>query len=275
MQFDLKIANLGPVVDLLAQMTGEQMRQAHAAALNDVAFQIRRDMQAEMASVFDRPTPFIARAPKIFAARPDKLSVAIVPTMHSEGTWSSGGKVGVDPQDVLQAQEWGGARRDKKSEVVLRRAGLLPQGYQTAIPATPYPGSDDGNGNIRGAFMQRLLSYLQAFGEQGYSANMGARKKRTFEGARNYANLRTRKRHVERDQRFFVVQPHRAGTAHLAPGIWAARGTHGSDLRPVLMFVRAGTYKPRLSMERIAERTDRAAYFERRLRYQIRRLMGV
>lgn len=275
MQFDVQAENLGAVADLLAKMSGEQMRQAHAAALNDVAFQIRRDMQAEMASVFDRPTPFITRAPKVFAARPDKLSVAILPTMHSENTWSSGGKVGVDPQDVLQAQEWGGIRRDKKSEAVLRRAGLLPAGYQTAIPRQPFPGSTDAYGNISGKFMQQLLSYLQAYSEQGYKANMGARKKRGFEGGRNYSNLRTRKTHVERDRRFFVVQPHRSGTTHLAPGVWAASGTHGVIVQPVLMFVRAGTYTPRLSMERIAQRTDRAEYFERRLRYQIRKLMGL
>ena len=44
-----------------------------------------------------------------------------------------GGK-GIDPQQILRAQEVGGRRHDKRSEKALRRVGILPNGYQTAIP---------------------------------------------------------------------------------------------------------------------------------------------
>ena len=104
-------------------------------------------------------------------AKPDKLSVTIEPAYM-------GGK-GIDPQKILNAQAWGGRRHDKRSEVALRRAGILPTGYQTAIPddarGGPYPGSDDGRGNLRGAFLVQLISYFRAFGEQGYKANMSAK----------------------------------------------------------------------------------------------------
>lgn len=271
MQFDVKAENLGAVVDLIAKMSGEQMRQAHAAALNDVGFQVRRDWQAELSSVFDRPTPFIVRSPKVLKARPDSLNVAILPTMHSENTWSRGGKVGVDPQDVLQAQEWGGTRRDKKSEAVLRRAGLLPAGYQTAIPRDPYPGSDDGRGNIKGSFMQQLLSYLQLYGEQGYRANMGAAKRQLVN---SYGRSRISKNARQQPgphmgRRYFVARP----GGRLQPGVWAAMA--GGVVRPVIIFTRAAHYTPRISAERVATRTDRAEYFERCLRYQIRELMRV
>ena len=53
-----------------------------------------------------------------------KLSVTIEPTYM-------GGK-GIDPQKILDAQTWGGRRRDKRSEVALKRAGILSAGYQTA-----------------------------------------------------------------------------------------------------------------------------------------------
>ncbi len=274
MRIDLKFTGIESVIHHLDKLSGPKATEAYVKALNDTGFEVRRKMQGEINRVFDRPTPFITKAPKVFAAKPDRLTVTVAPTMHSESSWQRGGKVGVDPQHVLQAQEWGGTRRDKKSEIVLRRAGILPAGYQTAIPATPYPGSDDGRGNLRGAFLQRLLSYLQAFGEQGYSANMKGAARNRFEGARKYSNIRTRKTHMDRDQRFFVVHPNRSKTRHLAPGIWAARAIHGVDLRPVLMFVRTPSYSPRLSMERIAQSANVDEYLARRLRFRIREAVG-
>lgn len=277
MQLTLKTEGLASVQKLLKDLGSGQIRQATALALTDTGFQVRRAMLAEIKTVFDRPTPFIAQAPKVRKATVDRLSVAVLPTMHSEGAFSRGGKVGVDPQDVLQAQEWGGQRRDKKSEAALRRIGLLPAGYQTVIPAEPYPGSDDGRGNLSGRFMQQLLSYLQVFGEQGYKANMKRAAKRRFESARNYSNVRTRRQHVQRNQRFFVTMGHLRGGAssHLQPGIWAARGTHGVDLRPVLLFVRTPSYQPRISMARIERSVGTQAYLERRLRYRLRAAAGV
>ena len=273
MRLDVKVENLGALVNDLQRLSGPEMRAAHAAALNDVGHQLRRAMQADIRAAFDRPTSWVTGSPWVHPATPDKLHVAVLPTRRRDGP-GRGGKAGVDPQDILQAQEWGGTRRDKRSEGVLRRAGLLPAGYQTAIPKVPYPGSDDGNGNLRGTFLRSLLSYLGTFAEVGYFGNMKKRAKAKFEGARAYSNARTRQQHQERDQRFFVVLPGRAKTRHLAPGIWAARGTHGADLRPVLMFVRTPSYRPRLSMQRVADSMEIDDYFARRMRYRLRLALG-
>ncbi|MFV0672896.1 hypothetical protein, partial [Variovorax sp. tm] len=173
---------------------------------------------------------------------------------------------GVDPQKILQAQEFGGPRRDKRSELALRRIGILPAGYQTAMPATPFPGSDDGRGNVRGSFLVRLLSYFQALGEQGYRANMTDRSKaRLHKGTKGREGVR-----------FFVAYGRLRGgpTRHLAPGIWAATGTQGVIVRPVLMFVRNATYEARISRERVAERADLQPYIERRIRFRIRQMVG-
>lgn len=170
-QLSAKVINQAEVLKQLHGLTGQQAARAYAKALNDVGFEIRRAMQDEMRVVFDRPTSYIIRSPRVRMAKPDRLSVTIEPAYM-------GGK-GVDPQKILNAQAWGGRRTDKRSEVALRRAGILPVGYQTAIPddarGGPYPGSDDGRGNLRGAFLVQLISYFQAFGEQGYKANMSAR----------------------------------------------------------------------------------------------------
>ncbi|WP_440105395.1 hypothetical protein [Acidovorax sp. BL-A-41-H1] len=257
MQISIKMQNLGAVKDVLAKLGGPEARVAYAKAVNDTAFQVRRAMQAEMRKVFDRPTPYILKSSFVQQATPDKLSARIAPENRRDSP-------GVDPQKILQAQEFGGPRRDKRSEVALRRAGILPPGWQIAIPATPFPGSDDGRGNLRGAFMVQLISYFQASPEQGYSANMKDKRKRAIH--RGTAKTAGR--------RYFVSYGRLRGQ-HLAPGIWAAMGTHGVDVRPVAMFVRAGSYTPRLSMDRIASQVDVQAYMDRRLRFRIREAAGI
>jgi len=259
MDVSLKIENLGAVRDVLAQLGGEQARGAYAKAINDTAFQVRRALQNEMRSVFDRPTPYIVSSPRVVLATPGKLTASIAPAYR-------GGK-GIDPQKILQAQEFGGARRDKRSEVALRRAGILPAGYYTAIPETPYPGSDDGRGNVRGPFLVQLITYFQASGDQGFKANMTDKRKRAIhKGTAKTAG-----------RRYFVSYGRlRSGkTQHLAPGIWAASGPYGVDVRPVLMFVRVPSYAPRMSMERVAKVVDVQEYLDKRLRFRIREAAGV
>ena len=266
---------LESVRDLMKSLSGKQLAEATAKALNDTGFQARRAMQGEFRRVFDRPTAYILTSPKIVPATPDKLAVVILPTSLGEG---KGGKVGVDQQKILQAQELGGRRADKKSEVVLRRAGILQAGYQTVIPATPFPGSDDGHGNLRGAFLQQLLSYLQLFGEQGYSANMKAKaRSRLQRGRAAPGPMQPGRVHRGQGRRYFVSYGRLRGnrSSHLAPGIWASMGTHGSDVRPVLMFVRTPTYQPRIAMDRVAQLADVENYLPRRLRFRIREAAGV
>jgi hypothetical protein len=258
MTFAFDGSGLASVQGQLAKLSGQQAKQAYAEGMNDGGFHARREWQRELSDQFDRPTPYVLKSVYVRKATPDRLSVEIEPTYF-------GGK-GVDPQKILQAQEYGGPRNDKRSEAALRRIGLLPVGYQTAIPATPFPGSDDGRGNVRGGFLVRLLAYFQALGEQGYKANMtDKRKARLHKGTKDREGVR-----------FFVAYGRlRSGpTQHLAPGIWAATGTQGGVVRPVLMFVRNGSYESRINRQRVAERADLQPYIERRIRYRIRKLAG-
>lgn len=259
MKITMQFTGLEKVQKQLAQLTGKQAKEAFAKAINDTAYQVRKTMQAEIASVFDRPTPYILRSPQVKKATPDNLVATIEPAYY-------GGK-GVDPQKILAAQADGGTRRDKRSEAAFRRVGILPGGYQTVIPDVPYPGSDDGKGNLKGSFLVHLISYFQAFGEQGYRANMKDRTKK---------NLHTKGTKTMDARRYFVSYGKLRGnrSSHLAPGIWAASGTHSVDVRPVLMFVKGATYRPRLSMERIAKNADTVNTLSRKLRYRIRQAAG-
>lgn len=290
MQLNITMTGIESVKRQLEALSGQQGRVAYAKALNDAGFKVRREMQQLMQQRFDRPTPFIVRSPKVLQATPDRLVVTIAPTYQSElGT--KGGKIGVDPQQVLQAQEFGGQRRDKRSEVALRRAGVLPQGMQLAIPATPFPGSDDGKGNLRGPFVVQLISYFQAFGEQGFRANMTDQAYRRIHkikgrnavamGGKNWTRQVLGHRYIvsygkmrggarltrkgEADQR----------ASNLAPGIWAVLGATGATVKPVVMFVRKGMYKPRLDLQSIATSTATQDYLARRMRFRIREAAGV
>lgn len=269
-QLSAQVLNQAELLASLHALSGAKAAQAYAKALNDTGFEIRRAMQDEMRAVFDRPTDYVLRSPRVRMAKADKLSVTIEPTYV-------GGK-GIDPQKILDAQSWGGRRRDKRSESALRRVGILSAGYQSVIPARPYPGSDDGRGNLRGSFLVQLISYFQAFGEQGYRANMNEKGyKRVHQGNKRQAGRRYFVSYgaMRGGSRMTAKNEPDSRAQHLAPGIWAASGTGGADVRPVLMFVKAGRYKPRFDMDKVAKRADAEAYLERRIRYRIREAAGV
>lgn len=260
MLLQLKTQGFEQLTRQLAALGGQGLREATAAALNDAAFKVRTAYQAEMRRVFDRPTPYIVSSVRVRKADVSRLVAEVEPTYQ-------GGK-GIEPAKVLQAHIDSGRRRNKRSEVALQRVGILPPGYQTVIPRDPWPGSEDGRGNLKGSFIVQLLSYFSAFGEQGYRANMTDKRRAKL------ADIRTSEagfRKIYGVQYFVAYGSLRSGkTQHLAPGIWAKTGTHGVDVRPVLLFVRAGNYIKRLDMQHIAQLGELQQTFERRLRFHLR-----
>lgn len=279
----LEIRGQKAVEAQLRRLSGREAAEAYKDALNDTGHQARRVLGKELRTEFDRPTPFIYNSPKFIPATADRLSIAVLPTVDARNLPSKGGKVGVDPQHVLQAQAFGGRRADKRSEVALRRAGILPLGMQTVIPGDewggPFPGSDDGHGNIKGAFMAQMISYLQASGEQGYRQNMKDKGKANVR-AYGKANVTKKEKQLagpRLGRRFFIskgITGGGRGGTQLPPGIWAQLGVTGATVKPVLMFVRRGTYEPRLDLDRVVERADLQSYLDRRVRYRIRKVAG-
>lgn len=277
MGLKIKVDGLRQVQGALQQLGSGGVRKVVAAALNEVAKDAQFALQRHIQTVFDRPTKFIATSPKRTQATPNHLQVVVAPTAgRADRLPTTGGKVGVDPQHVLQAQEFGGRRADKRSEVRLRRIGVLPAGFQVVIPANPFPGSEDGHGNLKQGFVVQVLSYVQAFGEQGYRANMSAATKAKVHRNGNQRRIRTTNGPFIGRRYFVSYGKHRGAprktakgdldqrTGHLAPGIWAVVGRSGADVRPVMLFVRRGNYKPRLNMQQLVqsmnvpERMDRA-----------------
>ncbi|MEG0051949.1 MAG: hypothetical protein RR715_01665 [Comamonas sp.] len=231
-----------------------------------------------MRAVFDRPTNYMLLSPWVQRATEERL-YALVTTKDARGG-------GIDPQKILNAQVWGGRRNDKRSEVALKRAGILPAGYQTAIPDVPFPGSDDGHGNLRGGFLVQVLSYLQAFGEQGrgHHINMKDPRKRAIHkdgGAkRRRVGPSIGRRYIvaygkmRGGARWTAKGENDARASNLAPGIWAVVGRSGADLRPVVMFVKAGRYTPRFDMDKVAARVQLGDRLEERMSFHIDKALG-
>lgn len=238
----IEIKHNFPEVQRWIDSVGKQARYAAMKALNETAKEVQQGVKTEIGRVFDRPTPYIVSSIRITSwANRDKLEAVIEPKYM-------GGK-GVEPTKVLKAEIFGGPRRLKKSEVALQRAGILPAGYVT-VPGAAAP--LDAFGNVKGSFIVQLLSYFAAFSEQGYRANMTAKRKGqlakrgvTAGGFRTIGGVE-----------YFVSRGKlRSGpTQHLHPGIWSRSGIHGSTVKPILMFVRQANYKPRLDVHRLSEK---------------------
>lgn len=254
-------------LQLLKRLSDTGVNTAMAKALNDSAFAARSTIQKGMDTSFDRATPYIRKSVWVTPATPDRLTAEVRPTYF-------GGK-GVDPQKILQAEVFGGSRRLKRSEVALRNAGILPAGYVT-VPGAACP--LDGYGNIKGSFLVQLISYFKAFGEQGYRANMTDKRKKGL------AKFGKSERGYKTINGVVYILSHgslpggkgvhdRANrTLHLAPGIWAKSGIHGSSVRPILMFVKGTNYAPRLDIFDQPVK-DALAKFEPRFRYHMRNLI--
>lgn len=265
MKINLQIQGLDKVQATLRKLAGPAFKEATVMAINDTAFHVRKEMQRELGQVFDRPTPYILKSVQVQQATVARPEATIAPTYM-------GGK-GVDPQKVLKAEVEGGARNLKRHEVALQRVGILPAGYFTVIPKDPFPGSDDGRGNVRGPFMVQLLSYFRAFGEQGYKANMTDKRRNKLH---NIGTNASGHKSINGVVYFVTYGGLRSGQGeHLQAGIWAKSGTHGVNVRPVLLFVHAPKYESRITTESVIKRVALQAHFERRLRYRIRQAAGV
>ena len=262
MKLDIKIENLEKVRKALDMLSGPQARQAYANALNDAGAQLKGAMSAEYRKVFTNPTDYIAKSPWVTKATAARLSVAVGPRNMR--------KSGIDPQKILQAQEFGGRRADKRFEVALRALGLLPSGMQISLPAEryggPYPGSDDGKGNFNGNFVKKLLAYLKTNATAVAAMKKPARN-RALKKYEFTASIRTRREIKLMDGREWFVSD---GKKRLGAGIWV-RG--GGEFRCAVAFVSSAVYKtPKLSMEKIEKDADLQNYFDTRIRRRVRNL---
>jgi len=208
----------------LERLGKEQAPRTLADALNHSANQARQALRAEMASVFDSPTPFTLNAVRVLNAKPNSLEAAV--WVKDEKDNAAKGQA---PEDWVAPQVYGGPRVDKKSELLLRSKGILPAG-KFIVPAAG--ARLDAYGNMSRGQMLQILSGLAALeGRAGYTAN-ASDKWRSFRKGLAKA--------------FFVM---RRGKTPI--GIAERRG---KTISMVLAFVSQPQYRARLDFHSVVQR---------------------
>lgn len=232
------------VAKAMKSAMGRQINFALVNTVNDLAFEAQKDHKKYANKVFDRPTRWTENATQVRKAVRTQFSrstgARMMRYMQAWVQLKDDAYKGTAPTTYLKAQAMGGKRADKRSESALRAKGILPQGMQTLV----MPKYQDKHGNIRGPLMVKILSYLRAFGEQGYNMN------RNLTAAQRKAALRTMKAMNQNADKYFVLTSRKTKKP---VGIFerkAGKATSGmQNIEPVLMFIPAPTYKKRYDLK--------------------------
>lgn len=212
----------------------DQVPYATALALTRTAQDVKDAIEREMRDVFDRPTPYTLRGFRLYPARKNDLKAQV---------WFRPGMVtGKDARDYLGPQVFGGARKLKAFERSLRLAGLLPDDMQ-AIPGAA--AQLDAYGNMSRGQIVQLLSYFKTFTADGFRANITNKRKAALAAG-----------NARKGQRGTVYFVGRVGDGRGPLGIWQriSFGAFGSAVKPLVVFVPAGRYKPVLDISDISRR---------------------
>jgi len=183
LSFDIR-SNGPDVLRKLTDLQKKHLPKAVITAADRTGRYVYGALRSEMEESFDRPTLWALNGLRYRKPTAGKPVVSI---------WLEefGGK-GIPAAKFLAPQIEGGRRRHKRFERALIERGLMsPLAF--AVPGRQAP--LDAHGNVPGSFIVRMLSDLQAFGEQGYRANRkgerrGARKTNYFFVPRKGSSLK-------------------------------------------------------------------------------------
>lgn len=232
-------SNVKELQKKLSALANKQLAYATSRALNDTVQDCRKAFADTTRKVFDNPVPRTTNALRYKNSNKGNLTAKV---------WINDdpGK-GIAPATYLAAEVLGGTRHQKRFEKALQLRGLMKSG-SFAMPSDSVP--RDANGNVPASFYVRILSYLGAFGEQGYRANMTDKTRRRIAGMK-----RTARGFKTIGGAVYFVSNGSGRTAHLAPGIYKKSGIHGSNVEPIFLFVNAAAYKARLNFGDVMKKT--------------------
>ncbi len=126
----IDVRGLPEIQRMLRNLAEDQMPFAVSTALNSTAFAVQKESKQRIATVFDRPTPFIQSAARVEKSTKQSLTATVY----------------IEPKraQVLQWHEFGGARGRQRIEAWLQSKGWLPQGWR-AMPGNEMPRNSYGN----------------------------------------------------------------------------------------------------------------------------------
>lgn len=245
MKFGVTVDMRGALQGLDALAT-TQVRYATSRALNAIAQRVVEAEQHEMRDVFDRPKPYTLNSLRVIRSTRQDLTA----TVTFREPW---GKGQIPAYKYLHAQIYGGPRSEKRFEVALRKAGVMPPGF-VAVPGSGV--RLDAYGNVPGSVIVQLLAWFRAFPEEGYRANItdAGRARMQRGGRRKYG------------RGYFVGFP---GDGRLPFGIWERTRTgFGSAIKPIFLFVPLTQYEAIFDFEYVGRKVverEFAPTFDREL----------
>jgi hypothetical protein len=233
----------------LSEVEKSQFPYAVLQALNETAFEVREGWRTEITKVFDRPIDYTLRAPLYRKATKADLQAEVY-LRNKPGSQ-------IPQAAYLFSQVEGGSRRPKRSEVLLRQAGILGPG-EFWVPGKGAGPILDAGGNIKGSAIRAILSDVQA----------------SFDPTANSTRDSRGKRSKRRKRRGGVYFYNRAQRGRLPRGIFERIQTgFGSSVRSVLHIVQAVQYRKRYDVEGVAERLFNQR-FEPNLRHWLVRALA-
>lgn len=235
--FQIKTNMADVAKELKLAFSADRMAKICSTALTRTAKVGKLEIQKQMPKMLDRPTPFTVNSVMFKSATAQSLEAAVL--IREEAF------KGTAPVKYMAPETYGGERRQKRFERQLQAVGLLPAG----MFAVPCRGAKlDAYGNWDRGQIVQVLSYLRAFGQQGYRANMNDKRQHRF--TQKHGSM------------YFVGEAGKGG--HL--GIWEVkRFATKSVIKPIALFVKAPRYSKRVDFHGVAQRTA-----EKELPYQIK-----
>ena len=206
-------------IKYLDSVQRKQIPFATSVALNTTASEVQKDASSKM-SVFDRPRSQTQRG--VYVAKSTKADLrAVIGIKNRQNSR-------VPVAEYLYPNVEGGGRVDKRSEILLKNAGILPKTMQTR------PGPDarlDRYGNMSRGQIVQIVSYFRAFGSIKTSG-------RGLAGETQSGKLNRGKRTTANN--FFVI-----------PGVGVFQRV-GKNTLFILTFIAPQNYPKRYDFETIA-----------------------
>lgn len=195
----------------LARLAGmhKQVRFAAAVGLTRTAKAVMDEQQKILPRELDRPKPGTVRGMRFVKATPANLEATVMFRRRGEG---------VPAAEFIGHNISGGRRGMKRSEMMLRAAGILPAGLYT-IPGKA--AKRDAYGNMSRGHIVSILSFFKTFGNEQLKLN---------------SPRMNRAKKSRSKAQYFVVLP----GEKMPAGIWE-RTT--KQAKPVLMFVNPGQHR--------------------------------
>jgi len=247
--FSVKIEGLDSLKLKIDDLHQRQIPYAASRAINEMAKRIEQSVYAELRKL-DRPSPYTMRSMAIKRSTKANLTAIVGIKGSAPGLGYDAPGKGTPWERAIGHHFDGGSRKWKKFEGALMKVGVLPTGMAAVPPSdASWAVQLDQYGNIPPSMIRLLLSYFSAAQMTGgYVANMSDKRRTRLHGVGRSANGFK----VVNGVMYFAVPRKSSKTHNLHPGIWAKRGTHGSNLAPVMLFVRRPSYQKRIDIQHIA-----------------------